>query len=130
VTPFRFVPHTADVAAVLEAHDEDGLRRAGVGALRELLVGSSRVDSREQRAVPLRGGDPAERLVHFLQDVLYLYDVERFVPAGLTPVGIEGEIFDPGRHETRPEVKAVTHHDVEIHREPEGLLRVTIVFDV
>jgi SHS2 domain-containing protein len=127
---YRFIPHTADVAAVLEAENEDGLRAAGVAALRELLVGSSPVAPREQRVIPPRGGDGAERLVHFLQDVLYVYEVDRFVPAGVTATGIEGELFDPERHEARPEVKAVTHHDAQVRGQADGTLRVTIVFDV
>ena len=128
--PYQFIPHTADVAAVLEAGTEDGLRAAGVAALRELLVGSSPVAPREQRVIPPRGADTGERVVHFLQDVLYAYDVDRFVPAGTTASGIEGETFDPERHEARPEVKAVTHHDAQVQRQRDGTLRITIVFDV
>ena len=129
MTPYRFVPHTADVAVELTATDFDGLRRAGVDALRELLVGRSEVRPAEERAVAPRGNDDAERLVHFLADALYLYDTERFVPAGVTPGGIRGEPFDPARHEAQPEVKAVTWHGAEVERTKDGF-RVTIVFDV
>jgi SHS2 domain-containing protein len=130
LTPFRFVPHTADVAAELVADDEASLRQAGLEALRELLVGRSDVAPRQTRAAPMRGNDAAERLVHLLQDALYLFDTERFVPAHATATGIAGEPFDPSRHETRPEVKAVTHHGAEVRRGDDGKLRATIVFDV
>ena len=127
--PYRFIPHTADVAAEWTASDEEGLRAAGVSALRELLVGPSPVAGRVERPLPLRGADAAARLVHFLQDVLYLYDVERFVPAAAAGSGVVGEPFDPARHEARPEVKAVTHHAAHV-RQADGALRATIVFDV
>jgi SHS2 domain-containing protein len=124
------VPHTADVAVELVADDETGLRSAGVLALRELLAGGGRVAERQERPVAPRGEDAAMRLVHFLQDVLYLFNTERFVPARATPTGIAGEPFDPARHEARPEVKAVTWHGAEVRRGENGRLRATIVFDV
>jgi SHS2 domain-containing protein len=130
VTSYRFVPHTADVAVELWGADEAALRVAGVAALRELLVGPSAVAERGEHPIPPRGDDPTARLIHFLQDVLYLFDVERFVPARATAAGVTGEPFDPARHEPRPEVKAVTFHGAIVRPDADGVLRVTIVFDV
>src|SRR2546425_969608 len=78
---------------------------------------------------PLRGADPTERLIHFLSDVLYLYDTERFLPAGVSALGVYGEPFDPTRHEAQREVKAVTHHGAAVESDERGY-RATIVFDV
>lgn len=127
--PYRLLPHTADIAVELRAPDEAGLREAGVEALRELLVGSSPVHALAERPIEPRGADATERLVHFLGDVLYLYDTERFVPARAGPAGVLGEPFDPARHVAIREVKAVTHHGAEVQTRPEGLV-VTIIFDV
>jgi len=129
VTPYRFVPHTADVAAELRAESELGLYQAGVDALRELLLGTSPVRSLEERPIAVRGADPTERLVRFLGDVLYLYDTERFVPDRALPLGVSGEPFDPARHHALREVKAVTYHGAAVLRDGEGY-RATIVFDV
>jgi len=129
LTPFRFVPHTADIAVELWAADEAGLREAGIAALRELLVGISPVGALQERPIEPRGGEPAERLVHFLREALYLYDAERFVPARAGPAGVLGEPFDPARHTAAREVKAVTYHGVEVRRDADGL-RAMIVFDV
>ena len=98
-------------------------------ALRELLVGESPVAPVEERPIDRRGADPTERLIHFLADVLYLYDTERFVPARAGPAGVLGEPFDPARHTAAREVKAVTHHDATVRRDDRGL-RATLVFDV
>ncbi len=130
MTPYRLLAHTADIAVELSASDEGGLREAGVEALRELLVGTSPVRSLEERAIKPRGVDAAERLVHFLGDVLYLYDTQRFLPARSSPSGIFGQPFDPALHTAIREVKAVTHHGAEVRRGADGLLRSTIVFDV
>jgi len=132
--PYRFVPHTADIAVELVARDEAGLRASGVDALRTLLVGSSTVEAREERPVDLgrarwENSGAAQRLVRFLAEVLYLYDAERFVPARAGGAGVLGEPFDPARHTAAREVKAVTYHGATVHEDARGL-SVTLVFDV
>lgn len=129
MTPFRFVPHTADIAVELTAADEAGLREAGIEALRELLVGTSTVRALEERPIEPGAGEPGDRLVRFLGDALYLWDTERFVPARAGGAGVLGEAFDPARHRAEREVKAVTHHGTGVRRDAAGL-RATIVFDV
>jgi len=129
VSPYRFVPHTADIAVELVAPDETGLRAAGLDALRELLVGASPVQALEERPIEARGKDPVERLVRFLEEALYLYDAERFVPARAGPSGVLGEPFDAARHIATREVKAVTYHGVTVH-EHDGRLSATLIFDV
>ncbi|MGH7569149.1 MAG: archease [Gemmatimonadales bacterium] len=130
MTPFKFVPHTADIAVELTARDEPGLYQAGLDALRTLLVGESEVVPREERAIEVGADDPGERLVRFLSEVLYLYETERFLPARTLPAGIAGEPFDPSRHAALREVKAVTYHGADVRRAPDGALQATIVFDV
>ena len=127
--PYRFLPHTADVAVELWAGSEPGLYQAGVDALRELLVGSSPVAPAEERAIEPRGTDATERLIHFLADVLYLWDTERFLPAMVTASGVAGERYDPAKHHAQREVKAVTRHAAEVRVGEDGY-RTTIIFDV
>ena len=129
MTSYRFVPHTADVAVELRAPSEIGLYQAGVDALRELLVGTSPVAPAEERPIEPRGVDPTERLIHFLGDVLYLYDTTRFLPARVSPAGVCGEPLDPRKHDVQREVKAVTYHGALVTRDQTGY-RATIIFDV
>jgi SHS2 domain-containing protein len=70
-----------------------------------------------------------ERLVHFLDEALFLYAVERFVPGRASPTGVLGEPFDPARHTAQREVKAVTYHGAKMRRGKSGL-SATLVFDV
>jgi len=129
LTPYRFIPHTADIGVELVAPDEAGLRAAGLDALRELLVGASPVRALEERPIVARGKDPVERLVRYLEDALYLYDAERFVPARAGPSGVLGEPFDSARHTAAREVKAVTYHGAAVHRKDRDLF-ATLIFDV
>ena len=126
--PYRLVPHTADIAVELVAPDEPGLRAAGIDALRDLLVGSSPVQSLAERPIEPQGRDVAERLVRFLEEALYLY-AEQFVPGRAGPAGVLGEPFDPARHVALREVKAVTYHGATVRRDSTGLT-ATLVFDV
>lgn len=92
-------------------------------------MGDSPVRALAERPIEPRGADAAERLVHFLGDVLYLYDTERFVPARASPAGVLGEPFDPARHHAQREVKAATYHGAEVQRDSGGLV-ATVIFDV
>lgn len=127
--PYRLLPHTADIAVEIVARDESGLRAAGIDALRELLVGSSPVRALAERPIEPRGRDVAERLVRFLEEALYLYAAEQFVPGRVGPAGVLGEPFDPARHTALREVKAVTYHGATVRRRNAGL-SATLVFDV
>lgn len=127
--PYRHLPHTADIAIEIVAPDEAGLRAAGIDALRELLVGSSPVQALAERPIEPQGQDVAERLVHFLEEALYLYAAEQFVPGRAGPAGVLGEPFDPARHTAQREVKAVTYHGATVRRGDTGL-SATLVFDV
>jgi len=126
---YRFLPHTGDVAVELVAPDEAGLRAAGIDALRELLVGTSPVREVVERPIAPQGRDAGEQLVRFLEEALYLYDAEGFVPARGSAAGVLGEPFDPARHTPAGEVKAVTYHQAAVRRDAAGL-HVTVVFDV
>lgn len=127
--PYRHLPHTADIAAEIVAPDEAGLRAAGIDALRELLVGASPVRAVAERPIEPHGQGVAERLVHFLEEALYLCAAERFVPGRATPAGVLGEPFDPARHTAQREVQPVTYHGAKTHHGKSGL-SATLVFDV
>src|SRR3989454_12771845 len=77
MTPYRFVPHTADIAVELVAPDEAGLRAAGLDALRGLLLGSSAVRALEERPIEAPGKDAGERPVRFLRAPPSLSDAGR-----------------------------------------------------
>lgn len=69
------------------------------------------------------GGDAPELVVAFLTELLNLEQTDGFIgrairaqPVGNPPTAIvasiSGERFDPARHTSRTEVKAVTFHDL------------------
>ncbi|MGH7753903.1 MAG: archease [Gemmatimonadales bacterium] len=135
LTSFKFLPHTADIQVELTARDAPGLYQAGADAVRELLVADSPVVPGESRTIALAGPDEATRLMSFLRELVYLYDVERFIPvsvtldAGVGTARLAGERLDPVRHRAERELKGVTHHGYTLERSPDGC-RATVIFDV
>jgi protein archease len=80
-----------------------------------------RVRPREERAVSASGTDPTELVVAFLTELLLLEQTDGFLgreirarpvgtPATAVLASVSGERFDPDRHTSRTEVKAVTLH--------------------
>ena len=129
----RLLAHTADVRAEIAAPDFGSLCREAVALVRELLVGTSPVVSKEIRVVPLEGEDEAERFFRFVRELVYLADADGFLPADCAPrngaVEVSGESFDPSRHGSERQLKAVTRHQYLYRRAQDGL-RAELIFDL
>ena len=73
----------------------------------------------------------------FLNELLYLWDTEKFIPrtfsvvmeGGRLEADITGETFDPDKHSVYKEVKAVTYHKFTIQQEGD-LLKATVFLDI
>jgi SHS2 domain-containing protein len=129
----RLLAHTADLRAELSAPDFAALSAEAAALVRELCVGASAVEAREERRFALEGGDDAERFFRFVRELLYLADAERFLPAGCTlalgEARVAGERFDPTRHVAERQLKALTRHRYRFERTESGLA-AELVFDL
>lgn len=141
---YRWLPHTADVRAALEAPTFPALLDDVVDLLRELCAGAgASVLPTLEQPVTARGADPADLLLQFAREVHAAFALQTLVPArfqladlSLTPGRaaalsgrLLGEPFDPSRHETQPEVKAVTRHGLLVRRDEHGW-HAELLFDV
>ncbi|HEX4951850.1 MAG TPA: archease [Thermoanaerobaculia bacterium] len=129
----RLLGHTADLRAELSAPDFATLCAEAVDLVREVLVGPSEVVAREERRVHLEGEEEAERFFRFVRELIYLADVDGFLPSTCSPddgaVIVSGEPFDPLRHQSERQVKALTRHRYLYERTTEGL-RAELIFDL
>jgi SHS2 domain-containing protein len=111
--------------------------QAALGSL-ALAVEPSEVEERETREVRAQGGAGEALLVSWVNECLYVHEIEEFVvrrveidtlQAGLVHGTLYGEAFDPARHRPGTVVKAATLHATSI-RETPGRVDVRLVLDV
>ncbi len=121
----RLLEHTADMGIEATAGTPEELFAEAALGLLEMIFGESEADFREERTVEVHGGDLGELLVNWLNEVLYLFEMQQFCPAGFEvelrgetrlKARVSGEPFDPRRHPVEREVKAVTYHLLEVGR--------------
>ncbi len=102
------------------ASESELLEALGLG-LFALMTDRRRVRAREERSVRASGDDLPALVVSFLSELLLLEETDGFLvrdvrvrtegrpPTSLVAT-VAGERFDPARHTSRTEVKAVTFH--------------------
>jgi SHS2 domain-containing protein len=128
----RLLAHTADLRAELAAPDEAGLYAEAAALVRELLVGASPVEEREEVRLESETDDEAERFFRFVRELVYLADAQSFLAASAQIDGgvlLRGERFDPARHVAERQIKALTRHHFLYRRGPEGA-SAELVFDL
>lgn len=132
---FRLLEHEADIGLEIYGRDQAELFRHAGAALFSLITDPDTIEARFTRRITIDNGE--ELLVVFLNELLYLWDIEKFIPhtfsvvvdGGRLEADITGETLDPGRHPVYREVKAVTYHKFSIHQEGD-LLKATIFLDI
>lgn len=134
--PYRFLDHTADVLVECEASDFEGLLTTAAAALYDIALRVVLPESGTRRLVSIRAATREEALVRWLQELIFLLDVDRFVATGFEMdweseccfgATLTGYLSGPG--ERAYEVKSATYHEMNIEPSTEGL-RTRIVFDL
>lgn len=130
--------HTADLGlSIAGASGEDLFANAAL-AVFDIITDLARVEPRETRRIVVEGDSPEDLLINFLREVLYLYNGERWLlkeirMARFGDTALEadarGEPLDGRKHKIRKEIKAVTYHQAEVRKTPEGWT-AKVIFDV
>jgi SHS2 domain-containing protein len=128
----RFVDHTADLMLEAWAGDEAGVlveaARALVAAMTEQAIAAA-----EERTLTLQAIDPEDRMVRWLNEVLYWAAVEGFFVAEaeltLEPPGTLRARVRGGPATAQTELKSVTYHEATLRRDGDRML-ARVVIDV
>ena len=116
---------------------EEAFRQCALGVF-NLIVPLEAVSPVEERESAARGETPETLLVNWVNELLFLHDVEGFVARDVRGPRIEGtrlhaeltgETVDPGRHPRGILVKAATFHELAIDREA-GAVSIRLVLDI
>lgn len=129
---YRWVDHTAEVEVLIEAPTEAAVFADALAAFAE-LVGDGNGAAAERREIEVEADDREALLAEWLNELVFLADVEQFVPERVNNLVLEeGRLHASVRGhlgEPRPIVKAITRHGLELRRSEEGWL-ARVVFDV
>ena len=134
---YEIVDHTADVAIVARGADV-GEAFANAGrVLLSIVTDPDSVAEVEERRIELSADDLEDLLVAWLNELIYLFDVENLLLSefDIGPVGdaglvatARGERVDKTRHRIKLGVKAATHHMLEIDRD--SGVRLQVLLDI
>lgn len=131
--PYRFVEHTADIAFEAWAEDLSSLFVAASDALLKSMVDNpEEVRSVHDFEVDLESPELDLLLLAVLQEPVWYKDarglllkasdiqVEGAGDGFRASVKLAGEEMDPGRHDLRADVKAVTAHQLKVEATSSG----------
>jgi SHS2 domain-containing protein len=132
---FRTLEHEADTGVEIYGIRYEDLFVNGAYALFSLMCDLRKVRRKEKMHFCIPGDEDA--LVHFLNELLYRWDVNRFIPkrtsvtreGGRWLVAMEGETFDAERHVIRKLVKAATYHGFVIEWR-DGGVTARVILDI
>jgi SHS2 domain-containing protein len=133
--PYHFFDHGADIGILFSGEDLEALLRNGARALMSLIVEREGTGTGVTKTVTLETGEDLP--VRFLNELLYLFDVERFITEDLTldvagnraRLILRGATFEQGRDRIKGEVKAATYHGFTVQQEG-ARLNARVVLDV
>ena len=134
---FEIIDHTADIGIIAYGRDEKEVFATAAYAMFSLIAELDGVDDALCREIEVTADDKEALLVAWLNELLYLFDVEHIIFSGFEVINLEehrlranahGEKFDPLRHVLKTQVKAATYHMLKM--EKGNGFRAQIIFDV
>jgi SHS2 domain-containing protein len=131
-TSYRFLEHTADMGIEATGATLEELFTNTACALREMIFGVLPPDPEPiSLDINLEGMDIEELLVSWLNEILYLFETQQFVPVSFRVLKVgsthmsasmSGRVFEKNRLSLQREVKAVTYHQLMLKKTEGGWL--------
>jgi SHS2 domain-containing protein len=131
--------HTADLGLRVRADDIDGLfAEAGRGLFSMIVASLDEVRPIEEVSLGVVGAEVDYLLFDWLNELLYIFETRRLVLAefevkvadGGVQATARGEPFDPGRHRSEHEVKAITYHELKVEQQADGTWLAEVIVDI
>lgn len=135
---FDVIEHTADTGIVAYGADLKEAFANAACAMFSLMADLERVEERICRQIEVKAEDRESLVVSWLNELLYLLDVERIVfrrfeVAELSDTWLKaagyGEELDAARHDLKSGIKAATYHMLRVAQE-DGHYSIRVIFDV
>ncbi|HID61297.1 MAG TPA: archease [Anaerolineae bacterium] len=131
---FEEVEHTADLALKVHGHSLEEIFANAAYGLFSLMADLENLSPNISREVHLEAPDRESLLVDWLNELLYLHEVEeeiyiRFEIETLSSTTLSATVWGINKKSSKVTVKAATFHNLEIKETEDGYL-ATVVFDV
>ena len=129
--------HTGDLAIEVIADTREELFAEALIAMSRLMVDPDLICMTDDRLIMVSAGNDDEALRDLLAAALNIFVIDGFIwydaelrkdEAGSLIARLEGEKFDPARHQLLEEIKAVTYHRLSVEHTGDGW-RAIVVFD-
>ena len=126
VEGFELLEHTADIGIAARAASWPGLLQQLARGWRRIVCGESEIAATTGLKRTIRGDDREELLVNLLNELIFLLETRNFLTAEIQidsatdevlNLQLQGETYDPGRHQWQQEVKAATYHQLKIEQQ-------------
>lgn len=134
---FEFIDHTADVGVIAYGANMSQAFANAARALSSLIAEPDEVQESIYRDIEVTASDEESLLVGWLNELIYLFDVERIIFKRFEIIDLNaqqlrargyGEKLDPARHTLKTGVKAATYHLLRVDRN--SGCKVQVILDV
>ncbi len=134
---FEILEHTADAGIIAYGSDLKQAFSNAASGLFSLIVDLDSVQDTTERQIEVRADDLESLLVEWLNELIYIFDIENILFKRFDVVEIEsgrltarayGEKVDSSRHEVKLGVKAATYHMLRI--EKNNGYKLQVIFDI
>lgn len=135
---YKLIEHTADLGIRVEGADLKALFINSASAMYDLIADASAIRPGKPIRIKAQAQNRDELLKNWLSELLYhfhvkgmlfsRFDIEVLDENNIASV-VFGEKIDTARHSLRHEIKAVTFHNLHIHKTDNGF-STDIIFDV
>jgi SHS2 domain-containing protein len=136
--PYEYIDHTADLGFKARGATLDDMFVNAAQALFRVIVSPESVLAKEERFVDVRASALDSLLISWLNELIYLFDVERLLLCHFkmntmsdrhVESVVQGECVDLLRHTIKTGVKAVTYHQVYVEKR-HGLWESQVFLDL
>ena len=135
---FEVIDHPSDIGIVTYGGCLGELMAAAAEGMVSLIIDISCLGNSIVKRIELEDVDEETLLVKWLNELLYIFEVERLLFSSFDVTIKEenklvaecrGDKFDPSKHHINREIKAATYHNLNIIKESGGY-SARIIFDI
>lgn len=139
MTLYKLIDHTADLGMEVTGRAKRELFAKAALSLMDIVVERKGTPCRrKEKALTVEGSDPADLLINFLREILYLFNGKALIVEDChiqecsnqrLVAKLRVEPYNKEKYSMKMELKAVTYHGLSVERIKSGW-RARVIFDV